>query len=39
MNIIRLKNNKNISSKQKISFYFDGKKYFGCKGDTVASAL
>ena len=39
MNIIRLKNNKNISSKQKISFYFDGKKYFGYKGDTVASAL
>ena len=39
MNISRLKNNKNINSNEKISFYFDRKKYFGCKGDTLASAL
>ena len=39
MNITRLKNNKNISSNEKIYFYFDGKKYFGYKGDTLASAL
>jgi len=39
MNITRLKNNKNIDTNQKISFYFDGKKYFGYKGDTLASAL
>jgi sarcosine oxidase subunit alpha len=39
MNINRLKNNKNIDTNQKIGFYFDGKKYFGYKGDTLASAL
>jgi len=39
MNIVRLTNNKNIDINQKISFYFDGKKYFGYKGDTLASAL
>ena len=39
MNIIRLKNNKHIDAKKKISFYFDGKKYYGLKGDTLASAL
>ena len=39
MNITRLKNNKNIGSNQKISFHFDNKKYFGYKGDTLASAL
>ena len=39
MNITRLKNNKNLDTNQKISFYFDGKKYFGYKGDTLASAL
>ena len=39
MNITRLKNNKNISSNEKICFYFDGKKYSGHKGDTLASAL
>ena len=39
MNITRLKNNKNIDFNQKISFYFDKKKYFGFKGDTLASAL
>ena len=39
MNITRLKNNKNLDFKQKIIFYFDGKKYFGYRGDTLASAL
>ena len=39
MNIIRLKNNKNIDSNKKIFFYFDSKKYFGYRGDTLASAL
>ena len=28
-----------ITNKQKISFTFNGKKYFGFKGDTLASAL
>ena len=34
-------NNKSpyIINDQKISFTFDGKKYFGFKGDTIASAL
>ena len=39
MNIKRLKNNKNINTSKKISFFFDGKKYYGFKGDTLASAL
>ena len=39
MNIVRLKNNKNLDPKNRISFYFDGKKYYGLKGDTLASAL
>ena len=39
MSIARLKNNKNIDSNEKICFYFDGKKYLGYKGDTLASAL
>ena len=39
MNITRLKNNKNLNTNEKIGFYFDGKKYFGYKGDTLASAL
>ena len=39
MNSTRLTNNKNIDTNQKISFYFDGKNYFGYKGDTLASAL
>ena len=39
MNIDRLKNNKNINTNQKSSFNFDGKKYFGYQGDTLASAL
>ena len=28
-----------ITNKQKLSFTFNGKKYFGYKGDTLASAL
>ena len=28
-----------VNSNEKISFTFDGKKYFGFKGDTIASAL
>ena len=39
MNLSRLKNNKNINTNKKISFYFDGKKFFGFRGDTLASAL
>ncbi|MDC0195290.1 2Fe-2S iron-sulfur cluster-binding protein, partial [Alphaproteobacteria bacterium] len=39
MNPSRLKNNKNINTNKKISFYFDGRKFFGYKGDTLASAL
>ena len=39
MNITRLKNNKNIDANKEISFYFDGKKYYGYEGDTLASAL
>ena len=36
---MRLQNNKNIDQTKKISFIFDGKKYYGHKGDTLASAL
>ena len=36
---MRLKNNKNIDQKKEISFTFDGKKYYGYEGDTLASAL
>ena len=36
---MRLENNKNINEKKQISFTFDGKKYFGYEGDTLASAL
>ena len=39
MNITRLKNNKNLDLNKKISFNFDGKNYFGYRGDTLASAL
>ena len=39
MNTFRLKNNKNLDTKKKINFYFDKKKYYGYKGDTLASAL
>ena len=35
----RLKNNKKIDTNKKIGFNFDGKKYFGYEGDTLASAL
>ncbi len=35
----RLQNNKNIEKNKIINFYFDGKKYQGYKGDTLASAL
>ena len=28
-----------LISSQKVSFTFDGKKYFGFKGETIASAL
>ena len=36
-----LNNNKNsrVTDSNKVSFIFDGKKYFGFDGDTVASAL
>ena len=36
---MRLQNNKNINQTKKISFTFDGKKYYGFEGDTLASAL
>ena len=36
---MRLQNNKNLSQKKQISFTFDGKKYYGYEGDTLASAL
>ncbi len=36
---MRLQNNKNIEQTKKISFLFDGKKYYGYEGDTLASAL
>ena len=36
---MRLKNNKNLNQKRQISFYFDGVKYQGYEGDTLASAL
>jgi len=36
---MRLQNNKNLDQTKKISFFFDGKKYFGYEGDTLASAL
>ena len=36
---MRLENNKNLNQTKKISFLFDGKKYVGYKGDTLASAL
>ena len=35
----RFKNNKNIEKNKIINFYFDGKKYQGYEGDTLASAL
>ena len=36
---MRLQNNKNIDQTKKISFFFDGKKYYGYEGDPLASAL
>ena len=36
---MRLQNNKNIDQTKKISFFFDGNKYYGYEGDTLASAL
>ena len=39
MSNARLKNNKKIDTNKRISFNFDGKKYFGYEGDTLASAL
>ncbi|MDC1184411.1 sarcosine oxidase subunit alpha family protein [Alphaproteobacteria bacterium] len=36
---MRLQNNKNLNQSKKISFTFDGKKYYGFEGDTLASAL
>ena len=36
---MRLQNNKNLDQTKKISFFFDGKKYYGYEGDTLASAL
>ncbi len=39
MKELKIKNNSFINFNQKISFLFDGKKYFGYKGDTIASAL
>ena len=35
----RIKNGGKINRDFKISFIFNGKTYFGCKGDTLASAL
>jgi len=35
----RFQNNKNIEKNKVINFYFDGKKYQGYEGDTLASAL
>ena len=36
---MRLQNNKNLNLTKKIGFTFDGKKYYGFEGDTLASAL
>ena len=36
---MRLQNNKSLDQTKKISFFFDGKKYYGYEGDTLASAL
>ena len=35
----RFPNNKNIEKNKVLNFYFDGKKYQGYEGDTLASAL
>ena len=36
---LRVKSSKFIDETYKVSFRFNGKKYFGFKGDTLASAL
>ncbi|MBI04667.1 MAG: sarcosine oxidase subunit alpha [Pelagibacteraceae bacterium] len=36
---MRLDNNKVLDQNKKIAFFFDGKKYYGYEGDTLASAL
>ena len=36
---LRINNKKFIDQTNRISFKFDGKTYFGYKGDTLASAL
>ncbi len=36
---MRLQNNKNLNQTKRIGFIFDGKKYYGYEGDTLASAL
>tara|TARA_Y100001970_G_C14247077_1_gene869070 strand:+ start:74 stop:3076 length:3003 start_codon:yes stop_codon:yes gene_type:complete len=39
MSDYRINNTKFVDNTNRISFKFDGKTYFGCKGDTLASAL
>jgi hypothetical protein len=39
MKNLNIKENSFVQFHQKIGFKFDGKKYYGYKGDTVASAL
>ena len=39
MKSLNIKENSFVQFHQKIGFKFDGKKYYGFKGDTVASAL
>ena len=39
MSELNLTDNKFIQFHQKIGFKFDGVKYYGYKGDTIASAL
>ena len=39
MTALNNNNNSRVTDSNKVSFIFDGKKYFGFDGDTVASAL
>ena len=39
INNLRTNSSKFVDETNRISFKFDGKKYFGFKGDTLASAL
>ena len=39
MTALNNNNNSRVTDSNKISFTFDGKKYFGFDGDTVASAF